>query len=480
MPCCEPGSDGVFAPGHLGELTQVITSALVDEVLEATRRVQHRVRKLPSRVMVYFVLAMALFGADSYRGVWASLTSGLKISTPDPSSAALRQARRRIGAGPLVALFNKIKGPVAGSVTCGAWWRELRVVAWDGTELEVADTVANAGFFGRHSSTHGSSGYPQLRLSALVECGTRALIGATFGPLAQHEKKQAQTLCSCLGPGMVLLADRGSDSHDLMRAAAATGAHLLWRVQRHRVLPMVHALPDGTYLSMIADVGNRTRLKTWASRRCSVPPQVQGVAVRVLEVVVTVTSPGGTTTSSSVRLVTTLLDHERYPAGELAALYHQRWEAETAYYGLKVTLRGNGRVLRSGTPGDVEQELFGLLIVYQAARRIGADAAADAGIDPDRISLTVTLRTARHTVINGERLPGLPEDTPTPKIHAAILHPRELGPRRRRPRILPRRVKRTISPFAYNKTRNNKPQRDVTVTLTIQPPKAPLTSEQDP
>lgn len=156
---------------------------------------------------------------------------------PDPSAAALRQARRRVGVSPLSALFDKVKGVLARPGTAGAWWRGLRVVTWDGTELEVPDTTVNVGFFGRRTGTHGQAGFPTVRLSALVECGTRALVHAVSGPLSWHEKAQAAALCPALRPGMVLLADRGSDSYELMSRAAATGAPLLWRIQHHRVLP---------------------------------------------------------------------------------------------------------------------------------------------------------------------------------------------------------------------------------------------------
>lgn len=353
------------------------------------------------------------------------------------------------------------------------------MLAWDGTELEASDTTANAGFFGRHTGTHGQAGFPTLRLSALAECGTRALVDAVFGPLSWHEKAQAAVLCRALHPEMLLLADRGSDSYELMSQAARTGAHLLWRIQRHRVLPVIEELPDGSYLSMVTDTSSRPKLKSWTRRRQAPPPQITGVAVRVIEATIAVTDQHGTATTSLLRLVTTLLDHQRYPATDLAALYHERWQVETTYFGLKVTLRGTGRVLRSGWPHDVGQELYGLLIVYQAARRIATQAATDTGIDPDRISLTVTLRTARHTVINHKPAPLSPPDA-TPKIRAAILHPRELGPIRRTTRILPRRVKRTISPFAYNKTRKNKPINKAVISYTIRPPTTPLTTSQDP
>ncbi|MEV6011277.1 transposase domain-containing protein [Streptomyces sp. NPDC051976] len=182
-----PGSDrSVFAAGHLGELTQLISPDMVDEVLRTTCRVERRVRKLPSRVVVYFVLAMALFPREGYRGVWASLVAGLRGTDDGPSVAALRQARRRIGPEPLSLLFDRLKGCTASTETVGAWWRGLRTVAWDGTTLEVADSAANAAFFGYYRAAREST-YPLVRLTALVECGTRALVDTVIGPVSVSE-----------------------------------------------------------------------------------------------------------------------------------------------------------------------------------------------------------------------------------------------------------------------------------------------------
>lgn len=476
IPAGSRRTDGAFVPAHVGELTQIVTPALVDEVLAATRRVQHRVRLLPSRVVVYFVLGLALFGECGYRGVWASLVARFGATAADPSAAALRQARRRVGVAPLAALFDRVRGTVADSATPGAWWRGLRLVAWDGTCLEAAGSAANAAHFGHITARNGPSGYPLVRLCALVECGTRTVINAVFGPWrGLSEAAGARRLTGDLGSGMLLLADRGYDSYPLLRAAADTGADLLWRLKSDRVLPTLRQLPDGSSVSMIVDVSDRARLRRWARQGQQGPPPVEGLWVRVIEAVITTTSEHGRATTSTLRLITTLTDHERYPAGELARLYHQRWEIETAYRGLKVTLKGAGRVLRSHTPNGITQEIYAYLTVYHAARLIGTRAAEHAGIDPDRISLTVTLRTARHTVINASGTTGM-----TSTIRTAVLNPRDLGPQHRRPRILPRRVKRTISPFAYNPSRHNKPQHNTTITIAITKPDTDLTNSPAP
>lgn len=458
------GREVAFAAGHLGELTRIITPSLVDAVLEKTGRVQLRVRKVPSRVVVYFVLAMALFTEYGYRGVWACLTAGTGLQDVDPSAAALRQARRRVGSAPLASLFDEVKGTAAAADIPGSWWRGLRVVAWDGTGLQVPDSPENLSFCGRAAGKFGLGGFPLMRLTALVECGTRTLIDAIVGPWKQSEKDQPLLLCRALRPGMLVLADRGSKGVPLACSAAATGAHLLWRTSIDRLPPVLHLLPDGTYLSMATSQNERARLARWTRHRRGVPPQAQGLALRVIEATVTVHDDGQHRRTTQLRLITTLLDHEQYPAAELAELYHERWQVETAYLGLKVTLRGAGRVLRSQSIDGARRELFGLLIVYQAARLIAAEAADCAGVDPDRISLTVTLRTARLTVTGASDTLVAP---PASRIRRAILHPRELGPVRRRLRILPRRVKRPISTFAYNTTRKDSPCLNPETIITI-------------
>ncbi|GAA2974345.1 IS4 family transposase [Streptomyces enissocaesilis] len=467
MPAPDDAGGKAFAAGHLGELTQIVTPSLVDAVLAQTGRVQSRVRKLPSRVVVYFVLAMALFGECGYRGVWAALVAAPGMPDVDPSAAALRQARRRLGSAPLSVLFDQVKGAVAAKDAAGSWWKGLRTVAWDSTGVLVADSEANRSYCGRAAGRNGVCGFPMIRLSALVECGTRALVDAVLGPWTQSEESQCTVLCRTLKPGMLLLADRGSKGFALARSAAATGAQLLWRMSADLQPPVLHALPEGTYLSMSTGINERDRLRRWTRHRRTIAPQISGVAIRVIEATVTVRTADSTTTATSLRLFTTLLDHQRYPAAELAELYHRRWQAETAYFGLKVTLRGSDRVLRSHHTDDAQQELFGLLVVYQAARQIVVDAALQARIAPSRISLAVTIRTARNTVITATGTMRRQGRRPTPVIHHAILNPRELAPQHRPTRIQPRRVKRPISTFAYSPSRKNSPIPNAEITLTI-------------
>jgi hypothetical protein len=256
-----------FTAAHLGELTQVVTPSMVDAALAATGRVQARVRKLPSRVTVYFVLAMALFGECGYRGVWAAMVASPGVTDLDPSAAALCQARRRVGSVPLAALFDQVKGTLATKDAAGSWWRGLRTVAWDGTGILVADSEQNRAYCGRHAGANGVGGFPLMRLPALVECGTRALIDAVAGPWTQSEEAQCQVLCRALQPGMLLLADRGSKGFLLARAAAATGAQLLWRISADLQPPVLH--PLGTVRGLDHVAGVRDFSHMIAPRRCS-------------------------------------------------------------------------------------------------------------------------------------------------------------------------------------------------------------------
>ncbi|MFD8218313.1 transposase [Streptomyces sp. NPDC059697] len=273
-----------------------------------------------------------------------------------------------------------------------------------------------------------------------------------------------------LTPGMLLLADRGYDGFEALRDTAATGADLLWRVQAGRLLPVIEALPDGTHLTLVTDRRSGDRLTRWIRNgsRGPRPGNLTAITLRVISYRITVDGADGNCRNTTVRLVTTLVDPVRHPAAELAALYHQRWEIETAYYGLKVSLRGADRVLRSRTVDGVEQELYALLMLYQASRRAITEAADTAHLDPDRLSLTVALHTVRLTVINARIVDSA-------DLTAVLIHTRNLAPARRRSRTSPHCVKRTLSPYAYNKIQGRVGHKTtVTTSVTL------LTSTERP
>jgi hypothetical protein len=399
-----PGTLGLEPAGRehpvgLGVLTGEIGPDLVEQVIELAGCREKRRRLLPARTTMYFVLGLCLFsGADSvsppgYRSVMRWLTNGLRHlpGVELPTSSALTRARQRLGAMPFELLFGLRRGPLAALGTLGAFAFGLRLVAWDGTGLDAADTPANAAAFG---VTQG--GNPQLRLLALVECGTHAVIDAAFdGVERASEHKLARRVLPALRPGMLLLADRNFPGYELWGLAAGTGADLAWRIKKNQVFRPVEVLPDGSFLSVMPTPAENIRLGQARAAGRAVSGRPEGHLVRVIEYTVAIRAADGATRIEPFRLVTTLLDHRQAPAAEFAALYHQRWESENGYGELKTRLRGAAFILRSRSPELVRQELFAFLTVYQALCALKAEAAQQAGVDPDRISFTVTVRIAR-------------------------------------------------------------------------------------
>ncbi|WP_461004165.1 IS4 family transposase, partial [Streptomonospora sediminis] len=370
--------DEAFLPAHLGLLDDHIPTEAVDEILTATNRTQKRIRLLPARTVVYFVLACALWPHRGYRRVFSALAQGPGRSGALPSAAALRQARTRLGPAPLRALLEWICRPLAAPRTHEAWFHRLRLVAWDGTDL---DTAACA-----QPDRRPDRAYAKITLLALIECGTRALIGATWAPGHAGERRLAADLLGHLRPDMLLLADRGYYSADMWQAVAATGAQTLWRVNATLALPVHRLLDDRSYLSTVAPAGRPTR------------------TVRVIEARVVVTAEDGTRRTERYRLVTSLLDPDRAPAGELVALYARRWEIETAYYTLKVLLPGGRRPLRSRTPVGCDQEVAAQLVLYQALRSAACEAADRLGAPARRVSFTAVLDAVEATVLHPVRV----------------------------------------------------------------------------
>ena len=422
-------AEGVFAPGHLGELTQVIDFELVDAVVAETGAGQRRVRLLPARVVVYFVLALALFEHCSYRAVWGKLTAGLtELALTCPSVSSLARARRRVGVAPLRRLFAVLAGPVAIRGQIGAFYRGLRTVVIDGTTLHVPDDPMLGWRYPKRAGAHREFGYPLLRLLAVVECGTRAVLAAAFGPEDTGELGYAHRLLGALDRTMLLLADAGFDAAQFLHDVAATGAQFLARSSARRCPTPQQHLPDGSYLARLGYGVLSTLLQ-----------------VRIIEAAVTITLADGTTRREQWRLVTSLLDHTRYPAHELIHLYHERWQIETTYYSIKATIL-DSRVLRSRSLTGIDQEVYALLTVYQALIRIAADTATTRpGLDPDRISFTILLQTAADQVTNAHGiLPTGPTTLLTTIGHAAL---HALLPARHRPRSKARTRKNPTSKY---------------------------------
>jgi len=366
---------GVFAPGHLGELTRFIPFEMVDEALAATRRTQQRIRLIPARVTVYLILAGCLFAELGYPLVWQKLTAGLAgLDLTEPSSGTLHEARQRLGPAPLRALFDLLRGPAATTAKHAVYWQGLLLAVIDGTTMSVADTEKVRARYHKQRGNNGGAGYPALRLSVLLTCGTRSIIDAVFSPTSTGELDHARTLARSLQPGTLLLADRNYAAADLIKTLAATGADLLIRCKNGRRLPVIGRYRDGSWLSVIGTV-----------------------RVRVVDAQISVKTTSGIHTGS-YRLITTLLDPHAHPASALVKLYHRRWEIETAYLEIKSSILG-GRVLRARTPDGIDQEVHALLIAYQIIRTAMTDATDSLpGLDPDRASFTTALNTARDQI----------------------------------------------------------------------------------
>ncbi len=379
----------------LGVIAKTFPPETVRAVLVATGTASRRQRDLPAHVVVYYAIALALYMQSSYREVLRCLLEGVQwllgpsATVKVAGKSGISKARTRVGWQPLQRLHDQLVKPIAVPATKGAWYRRWQLVSLDGSTLEVADEAANAAAFGRPPASRGASAFPQLRFAALVENGTHVLFGARCGPYATGETTLAAEVLRSLRPGLLCLADRLFFGYELWTQAAATGADLLWRIKQNIQLPCEQRLPDGSYLSRVYPSAKDRR----HGRR--------GVVVRVIEYQF-VGVPGA---EARYRLLTTILDPTAAPAAELAALYHERWEIETALDELKTHLRGARIVLRSKTPDLVKQEFYGLLLAHFAVRGLMHEAALQAGEDPDRLSFLHAVRVIRRKLPRFTALP---------------------------------------------------------------------------
>jgi Insertion element 4 transposase N-terminal/Transposase DDE domain len=479
-------------------LTWVIPPDLVDEAVGDGLAWEMRLRAVPARLAVYFVLGCCLLSGKPYAEVMRQVTAGLEAALAAagwrvPATTALTRARARIGEKPLESLFRRLCSAL--SPGCPAWSHlgGLLVVAVDGTTVSAYASPENTAAFGRpgagtkrrrparggqeqraggDGAGQGQAAYPQLRLVTLVACGTRALLDAAMGPVrgaGAGERSLARALLGSLRAGMLLLADRNFYSYDLWTAAAGTGAHLLWRVKASMHLPVVRELPDGSWLTRVSDPrAARARVHKNGQRRrrgSQLPPEdgpLPAITVRVIEYVLTVTTSDGATRAERYRHITTLTDWRAYPAAELAAAYAWRWAIETGYRECKTYLRGPGRVLRGKTPDLARQELWAYLAIYQAIRAIIVRAAAGAGCDPDLISFTATLNAAQRTLHAGRDQIAALTATETEILSCPV--PRRPG------RICARAVNKPVSPFPSKRNHKGPLSQHARYTTTITTP----------
>jgi len=397
-----PGGSRITDYISLGVIAGCFSREKIDEVLQRTERASVRERDLPAHVVVYYVIALALYMRSSYREVLRCLLEGVQWLL-DPSAkvkvagkSGISQARTRLGAEPVKQLYDAVVRPIAEKRTKGAWYRQWRLVSLDGSTLDVADTAENEKSFGRPGASRGSSAFPKIRFVALLENGTHVLWAAHMGPYATDELTLAETVIPALRKGMLCLADRFFPSYKLWRTAAKTGADLLWRVRGNARLDVERRLPDGSCISRIyASTSDRRHGQN-------------GITVRVIDYRL----EGVVGAEPVYRLITTILDHTLAPAEELAALYHERWEIETALDELKTHLRGAQIVLRSKTPELVKQEFFGLLMAHFAIRGLMHEAALKADEDPDRLSFLHAVRVVQRRMARYGAIPPSAQENP--------------------------------------------------------------------
>jgi hypothetical protein len=379
----------------LGVITKTFPVTAIDAVLKNTGRASIRQRDLPAHVVVYYVIALALYMQSSYREVLRCLLEGIQwllgpgMIVKVVGKSGISQARTRLGWKPIQQLHDKVVKPIAVESTKGAWYRSWRLVSLDGSTMDIADEKENEEAFARPSASRGTSAFPQLRFVSLVENGTHVLFGTRMEGVKTGEITLAKEVLPSLRKGMLCLADRNFFGFELWNQARGTGSDLLWRVKKNLRLPCEKRLPDGSYLSRVyASPKDQRHGKN-------------GVVVRVIEYKL----EGVEGAEPIYRLLTTILDHEQAPATELAALYHERWEIETALDELKTHLRGSRMVLRSKTPDLVRQEFYGLMMAHFAVRGLMHEAAIHGDEDPDRLSFLHAVRVVRRKIASFASIP---------------------------------------------------------------------------
>lgn len=389
----------------LGVLSSVIHRDIIDDVIRESGKREVRSRLLPAHVVVYYALALNLFFGEAYEEVMRQLVNGLRFlgNWRDrwrvPSTSAISQARTRLGEAPLKLLFQRIAVPMARPGTRGAWFHGLRLMAIDGLVLDIPATPDNDEAFGRSGNDTATSPFPQVRVVALGECGTHAIVDAALGGIGTGEQTLADELIARFTPGTLVLADRNFYNYQAWQQACATGAALLWRVTATLTLPVLGWLPDGSYRSVVINPKIRGRrreaLLSAAAAGHDLDP-AQAMVVRVVEYMIE-DRPGS---GELFCLITNLLDHEFAPAVELAEAYSQRWEIELSFDEIETHQTVQARVLRSKTPELVKQEIWSLLLTHYAIRHVMTDAADTAGTDPDDLSFIRSYRAIRRQVPN--------------------------------------------------------------------------------
>lgn len=418
-------------------LYQLIPERRLAAILSRTGRSSERRRLLPADAVVWLVVAMALFAADSIPKAWRRLHPSR--DHPEPTDSAFSQARRRLGVAPLRHLFHETARPMATHQTVGAFYRGRRLMGIDGTTLDLPDTPENARTFGRPTTGRAEGAFPQARLLALCELGTHAVCGLAIKPICHGEVSMVDPLLDHLGPGDLLVWDRGFLSYELIRSVVRRGAHLLARVKSNTVLRPIRRLPDGSYLAKVypgeADRRHDTR----------------GITVRVVEY--THDDPNRPGSGERHRLITDLTNSEDMPAREAPLVYHERWEQELAFDEIKTHLSGRAVPIRSKAPAGVVQEIYGLVLAHYVVRRVMHDATVVASLDPDRLSFIDSLRVLQC------QLPESPTVSTERWYQRLLREVRRQRLRPRRDRWYARVIKRKMSNWMKKRPEHRKPPR---------------------
>ena len=410
-----PVSGGLTDWISVGLLASSVPRDVIDEAVTGhDRQARRSDGKLPPHVMVYFVMAMALFADEDYEEVLTRLVEPLTRwgcwdpGWSMPGSSGITQARQRLGFAAVQEVFTQVAVPVCELLTRGGWLAGRRLVSIDGFEWDVPDTEGNAAEFGRPGGVDRSAAFPKARVLTLVESGSHATIGATIGAwtgVGSGEQSMAEQLYPLLQAGMLVMADRNFFSYTGWDTAAGTGADLLWRVSSSVQLPTVQVLADGSHLSLVFASRTtrawRQRLLTAALDGEDLDPR-RARLVRVVEYQVPDRGDEdegeGEGEREVICLITTILDPGDAAAELLAQGYHDRWEHESTNAQLKTFLRGPGRILRSKSPDMVRQEIYGYLLTHYAISALICRAATEADIDPDRIRFLRTVRIVRRRI----------------------------------------------------------------------------------
>ncbi len=391
----------------LGVLASWVPRDEVEDAVEAAGKTAKRKGgKLPPQVMVYFVMALALFSDEDYEEVWARLTGtlagwgGFGDDQALVTTGGITQARQRLGHEPVKGTFELVAAPVATLDTPGAFLGNWRKMSIDGLEWDVPDSAANAAEFGYPGTGNGGrAAFPKARAVTIGECASHAAVLAAIGPCVSKgsgEQSLARELYPELEPDWLLIADRNFYNWQDWCTAADTGAALLWRVKADLRLDPLEFYPDGSYRSVLVNPGIRGKAREKlleAARAGADLDPGKARYVRVIEYEVPDRESDGK--NEIIALITTIVDFPDAPAAVLAQAYHGRWEHETGNAQLKTYLRGPGKILRPESPDMVKQEIWGYLLTHYAISALICTAATNAGIDPDRVKFKRTVRIIR-------------------------------------------------------------------------------------